>query len=118
MFVKFTLPKGSKVGNYFGDTRSIHSDRSPFIFNLHKFGDVTTVDETEGRMLYVNLATCLFYDAKGRYITFSSKSLSVEFGSPAEAAGSAALIERGLSDGVGLCVIPTPAQAAIFLVTD
>lgn len=118
MFVKFTLPKGAKVGNYFGDVRSIHSDRTPYIFNRDRFGDVTTVDEPEGRALYLNLSNCTFFDIKGRDITFSDRDISVRFADAGEARHVVTLIENAIRAKVELCSINQPAECIIFLVLD
>lgn len=118
MFVKFTLPKGAKVGNYFGDVRSIHSDRTPYIFNRDRFGDVTTVDEPEGRALYINLSNCTFFDIKGRDITFSDRDISVRFADAEQARAVVRFIENALRADAKIVSVSQPAECIIFLVLD
>lgn len=118
MFVKFTLPKGAKVGNYIGDVRSIRSDYTPYIFQHDRFGDVATVEESEGRALYVNLSECSFFDIKGRDITFSNRDTVVRFRDTGTARRVVTIIENALRAGATYCSISEPAAQITFLVLD
>ncbi len=118
MFVKFTLPKGAKVGNYVGDVRSIHSDYTPYIFKHDRFGDVATVEESEGRALYVNLSECSFFDIKGRDITFSNRDIAVRFKDAETARRVVFTIENALRAGANYFSISEPAERITFLILD
>ena len=118
MFVKFTLPEGAKVGNYFGDVRSIRSDRTPYIFQHDRFGDVATVEESEGRALYVNLSECSFFDIKGRDITFSNRDIAVRFKDAETARRVVAILENAIRAKAELYSVSEPVERITFLVLD